>query len=181
MLIVILCPQYTVRNIGGTCDDKNTNTKETTCNPAGECVGAWLNDLCIGKPPCQALSACHAVGECNKANGLCSYPFKKKGSKCNDGDSSTGKRRPINKRFHVLTNQYQLHPTAQTSVDDVCNGEGYCSGVNKCAVVICKPLSDCHVAGKCNKQTGKCSNPKKEKNTKCDDGDFKTGRDCPLK
>jgi hypothetical protein len=45
--------------------------------------------------------------------------------------------------------------------------------------VTCTPLNDCHDIGVCDPGTGKCSDPLKDDNSSCEDGDFCTvGDNC---
>merc|ERR1712037_583967 len=95
------------------------------------------------KTQCKAKSSCHSVGKCNKGDGKCSNPPKKKGVKCDDKNLKT--------------------------VDDQCDGNGVCKCIDKCANVGCQAKNTCYTKGVCNKFTGKCSNPRKKAGASCDD------------
>ena len=49
--------------------------------------------------------------------------------------------------------------------------------INHCEDVVCEALDQCHDVGVCNPVTGECSNPAKEDDTTCDDGDACTQTD----
>merc|ERR1719331_624750 len=68
------------------------------------------------------------------------------------------------------------------TVDDQCDGNGVCKGIDKCANVGCQAKNTCYTKGVCNKFTGKCSNPRKKAGASCDDKDYKTVLDvCDAK
>ncbi len=118
---------------GTPCDDGNGCTKSDTCQ-AGVCVS--------GSPViCAALDACHDIGTCDMATGMCDSPAKPDGAACDDGDRCT------------------LSDTCQT---------GSCVGANP---VICPMPDACHDVGVCDKVSGLCSNSAKADGTTCDDGD----------
>lgn len=48
---------------------------------------------------------------------------------------------------------------------------------SKCAGVTCTPISQCHVAGQCQEDTGLCTNPLMDDGSTCDDGDVTSGQD----
>jgi hypothetical protein len=147
--------KYTEKPNGAKCDDGNKNTINDKCDK-GVCVGTAKVDKCKNKPKCKAQGVCFEVGQCNKGSGQCSNPPKKKGFKCNDGNAKT--------------------------VGDACNGEGVCKGIDKCANVGCQAKDDCHLKGKCNINTGKCSDPRKKAGASCNDKDYKTVEDvCSAK
>ena len=152
----------------------------------GVCVGTAKVDKCKGKPKCKAKGQCFVAGQCNKGTGLCSNPPKKKGTKCNDGNAKTGCVTDWYRRkctFFRITNIQRQHHSrlsyitsdCEPAVEDQCDGKGLCKGIDKCANVGCEALSTCHIKGVCDKNTGKCSNPRKKAGTPCDDKDYKTG------
>ncbi len=66
---------------GAPCDDGDACTQVDACQ-SGVCVG--------GSPVvCTALDACHDVGSCDAATGLCATPAAADGALCDDGDACT--------------------------------------------------------------------------------------------
>jgi len=94
-----------------------------------------------------ALDACHEVGTCDPASGVCSNPAKPEGASCDDGNGCT---------------------TADTCQSGSCTGG---------ALVICSALDPCHAAGACSPATGVCSNPVQPDGTACNDGSACTTTD----
>ncbi|MEZ4311933.1 MAG: DNRLRE domain-containing protein [Polyangiaceae bacterium] len=103
------------------------------------CPGACPPDLCDGVV-CSAQDACHDVGACDPATGLCSNPASPDGKACDDGDACT-----------------------QSST---CQA-GLCAGADP---VVCAASGTCHDAGVCDPLTGACSDPVAADGTPCDDG-----------
>jgi hypothetical protein len=97
---------------------------------------------------CKPSDQCHVAGTCNPATGICSNPSAADGTTCNDGNACT-----------------------QT---DTCQS-GTCVGSNP---IVCTASDICHVAGTCDPDTGRCSNPTAEDGTTCDDGDACTQTDA---
>jgi len=116
----------------------------TACNDGNACTltDSCQSGVCAGSSPvvCTASDACHNVGTCAPATGVCSNPAKPNGSACNDG-------------------------SACTQVDS-CQ-TGVCTGSSP---VVCSPLDQCHTAGVCNPANGACSNPAAVDGTVCSDG-----------
>ena len=67
---------------GASCDDANACTRTDSCR-AGVCQGGPA-------VACGAQDACHDVGVCNTATGLCSNPLRPVGVSCTDGDACNG-------------------------------------------------------------------------------------------
>jgi hypothetical protein len=103
-------------------------------------------DLCAGVT-CTAEDACHNVGVCDPATGLCTSPDAANGTPCDDGDACT-----------------------QT---DTCQA-GACAGANP---VACAASDPCHVAGTCDPATGLCTDPPATDGTACNDGNVCTTND----
>ncbi|MFO0586909.1 MAG: hypothetical protein U0441_05195 [Polyangiaceae bacterium] len=124
---------------GSPCNDGNACTKTDVCQ-----LGA-----CIGTNPvtCTASNACHDVGTCNPATGVCSNPNKADGSPCNDSNACTA--------------------------TDTCQS-GTCIGASP---VVCTASDACHNAGSCIPATGACTNPIKANGTSCSDGNACTQTD----
>jgi len=118
---------------GTACNDGNACTQSDTCQ----------SGVCAGSSPvvCTASDACHDVGTCAPATGVCSNPAKPNGSACTDGSACT--------------------------LVDTCQS-GVCTSGSP---VVCAPLDQCHVTGVCNPANGVCSNPAAADGTVCSDGD----------
>jgi hypothetical protein len=115
----------------------------TPCNDGNACTKSdkCFNQKCVGASPvkCVALSQCHVAGVCNRQTGKCSNPAKRNGLACSDGDACTA--------------------------SDTCQAGKCVPGKG----VKCAALNQCHDAGECNPETGKCSNPTKENGYACND------------
>ncbi len=132
------CSNVAVTN-GTACNDGNACTIGDSCQ-TGACVA--------GTPKtCVAQDACHVVGTCAPATGLCSNPAAANGVSCNDGNACT--------------------------TIDSCQG-GACVGT---APKTCSALDQCHVPGACVPATGVCSNPNAANGTTCTDGNMCTAAD----
>ncbi len=107
---------------------------------------AYTSSLCVGVT-CTPLDACHDVGTCDSATGVCSNPVRADGSACSDGDACTQ--------------------------SDSCQSGTCASGTP----VACAALDSCHVAGTCSPATGLCSNPNAANGTACDDANACTQSD----
>lgn len=103
-------------------------------------------DPCIGFE-CPA-QVCRLEGTCFQ--GECSYELQSPGTACDDGNPNT--------------------------VQDMCREDGTCAGIDLCAGVNCTALSQCHVPGTCDPQTGQCSNPFAQE-IPCDDNNPATDED----
>eukprot|EP01060_Flectonema_neradi_P012431 TRINITY_DN19249_c0_g2_i2.p1 TRINITY_DN19249_c0_g2~~TRINITY_DN19249_c0_g2_i2.p1 ORF type:complete len:3815 (+),score=837.64 TRINITY_DN19249_c0_g2_i2:5278-16722(+) len=186
---------------GTSCSDGDPNTIDDRCI-RGACVGT---DLCV-LVKCEARSTCRTEGTCDPATGTCSDPPAPDGTECDDGDSQTGSDKcysgvcmgivscggsiclPSEPQCHTAScnngrcsqqRKVDLTPCNDgdlSTTTDYCLS-GTCIGVNKCASVVCSPLSMCHEKGFCNPETGECSTPFKAEGTQCDDGDVTTSGD----
>eukprot|EP00756_Hemistasia_phaeocysticola_P012172 Hpha_TRINITY_DN15176_c0_g3::TRINITY_DN15176_c0_g3_i1::g.127723::m.127723 len=148
-----VCSNPTAKQ-GTPCDDANDKTVYDFCDgQTGTCAGI---DLCQGVT-CNARSQCHDAGVCDQQTGACSEPLKAANAVCDDGESRT--------------------------VNDKCDGQGKCVGVNLCLDPTtgknkdCPPVSECFGPGQCDYQTGKCSEPPVAQGTACDDSDMTTKSD----
>lgn len=106
-------------------------------------------DKCAGKS-CPAENDCYEEGTCDKHTGKCVAVMKAGGTSCDDGNSKT--------------------------VDDVCNA-GVCAGRDLCKDVNCDAPSTCHLSGRCDQKTGRCSIKTKKAGASCDDGSKLTDND----
>jgi hypothetical protein len=113
-----LC-NYPSKADGTVCDDGSLCTASDSCR-SGVCTGA-------SQVTCTQLDACHAVGTCDRATGVCSQPSVANGTACSDGSACT-----------------------QT---DTCQS-GVCQAGSK---VACTAIDECHEAGTCDPATGTCS------------------------
>ncbi|MFT7579723.1 MAG: MYXO-CTERM domain-containing protein, partial [Myxococcota bacterium] len=129
------------------CDDGDAQTDDDVCT-AGACAGVPI-PKCEGVV-CAASDACHAIGTCDPATGVCSDPPAADGTTCDDGDAQT--------------------------LDDACTA-GACVGVavSRCEGVVCAASDACHVAGTCDPATGVCSDPPAAEDTPCMDGTCQAG------
>lgn len=159
----VVCQAKSQCHVAGTCNMQTGECSEVLIAEDSACddgdfttahdvckagICAGVN-LCEGKT-CGAATQCHDVGHCDFATGHCIEKLKPGGSSCDDG--------------------------ADDTIGDVCN-LGECSGMNLCAHVTCAPKDDCHEAGSCDIQTGKCSEVAKADESSCDDGDEDTEGD----
>lgn len=133
------CPTDAKATNGTTCSDSNLCTAGDSCQ-AGVCA----SDAPVS---CTAQSACHDVGVCSPATGLCSNPVKPAGSPCDDADLCT--------------------------TGDTCQAGTCAPGVPRS----CVASDQCHVAGVCVPAMGACTNPAKPNGSTCDDGDACTMTD----
>ena len=102
-------------------------------------------DLCIGVT-CTAAAQCYVAGECIR--GVCSNPIDF-GASCDDRNL--------------------------TSINDQCNANGECIGLDPCEGVEC-PETNCFLAGQC--LLGDCiPGAQKPPQTDCDDGILRTSFD----
>jgi cysteine-rich repeat protein len=124
---------------GTVCNDGNACTQTDQCQ-SGSCIGS-------NPVVCTALDACHAIGVCDQATGLCSNPNQPDNTACNDSNACT------------QTDQCQA---------------GSCVGSNP---VICTALNACHTVGVCDQATGLCSNPVQPEGTACNDNNLCTQQD----
>ena len=124
----------------------------TACSDGNECTqkDVCKSGSCAGSDPvvCAALDQCHVAGKCDTGTGVCTDPKEQDGVVCDDSNACT-----------------------QT---DTCQG-GSCSGRDP---VVCAALDQCHVAGKCDKTTGVCTDPLAGDGTGCDDADACTQTDA---
>ncbi len=74
-------PTHPAKANGAFCDDGSACTQGDSCQ-AGVCAGGTTLR-------CIALDACHVVGACDAATGVCSNPSVPDGLTCDDGESCT--------------------------------------------------------------------------------------------
>ncbi len=141
------CSQAAGASQNGQCSLLSGNP----CNDGDACSQSDIcqSGTCTGSNPviCAALDACHDIGICDPATGLCSQPNKADQTPCDDGDACT-----------------QI---------DTCQS-GLCTGGSP---VVCAALDNCHVAGVCDPMTGVCDQPIKADGDPCDDANGCTESD----
>lgn len=114
----------------------------TTANDAcREGVCQGVN-LCANKQ-CPGENQCYDEGTCDVQTGQCVPHMKSGGAACDDGNDNT--------------------------IGDTCQA-GVCSGRDMCANVACDAPDTCHLSGRCDPQTGRCSVVAKGDGSTCDDG-----------
>eukprot|EP01060_Flectonema_neradi_P009436 TRINITY_DN1671_c2_g3_i1.p1 TRINITY_DN1671_c2_g3~~TRINITY_DN1671_c2_g3_i1.p1 ORF type:complete len:6512 (+),score=1571.45 TRINITY_DN1671_c2_g3_i1:146-19681(+) len=178
---------------GTSCDDGDPTTHKDQCYQ-GTCLGTLK---CLGVV-CTASDQCHLSGTCDPTTGLCSDPVSPSGQSCNDGDTFTtndkcdgmgncvgelpcGPCQPSERQCHIARcdnfntcteiirpNNVPCNDGDIESFNDRCV-DGTCKGTLLCDGVVCQ-ADQCHEVGVCDPATGRCSNPVKVDNTKCDDG-----------
>jgi len=104
--------------VGTPCDDGNLCTTGETCGATGTCGGGTAT-VCLAP-----ANACHLVGVCTPATGICSTLVAAKGAPCEDGNKCT--------------------------MGDTCDGAGACTAGTS---VVC-PTDACHLPGTCEPATG---------------------------
>ena len=153
----IACPAPDQCHQAGVCDPATGHCSNppkadgTACNDANACtrVDTCSQGVCSGANPlvCTAGDQCHDAGACDPKSGLCSNPPKPDGATCDDGNACTR--------------------------SDRCTA-GACTVGDP---VVCTAPDDCHEAGVCDHETGRCSNPPRPDGTECDDGNACTRTD----
>src|SRR5438552_7354294 len=179
---------------GTPCDDGNACTRSDTCT-AGTCTGT-------DAIACTAPDQCHQAGVCDPATGHCSNPPKADGTACNDANACT---RVDTCSQGVCSGANPLVCTAGDQCHDAgacdpksglcsnppkpdgatCDDGNACTRSDRCTAgactvgdpVVCTPPDDCHEAGVCDHETGRCSNPPRPDGTECDDGNACTRTD----
>ena len=122
------CSASDACHVVGTCDPATGNcsnpaaTDGTACDDANACTltDACVSGACTGSSPvvCAASDACHDVGTCDPATGLCSDPARPEGSACSDACTANG----------ACQNAVCAGPdTVVCSPSDVCHVAGTCN------------------------------------------------------
>ena len=136
--------------VGGRCTHP-TAPDGHPCDDDNLCTqtDTCIDGVCVGSNPkeCQVEDPCRDSGACNPATGLCDLAALPEGAPCDDGNACT-------------QNDYCRNST--------------CTGENP---VICTASDQCHLAGTCNPVTGKCTNPKVQDGTACNDDNLCTQTD----
>lgn len=124
--------EYRAKKAGVACDDGELCTVNDTCDGAGQCSSGTA--FVCDQPPSQ----CHeARGTC--ANNTCSYPLKRTGTSCNDGNACTE--------------------------SDKCGDTGVCAGTAKACN---SPPDQCYQQqGTCTASSGACVYPPQPNGTSC--------------
>jgi hypothetical protein len=141
-----------------TLEDQNTQTKcfrravDTAFSNRSTLLiaQARCENLCQGVVcPTSVANQCHLAGSCTPETGECSQPFKAAETECDDGNDTT--------------------------VHDVCSGEGQCVGQNLCTNHTCH--GNACTTTECVPSTGACSNSFLFVGTDCNDENDATADD----
>ena len=104
-----------------------------------------VSGACTGTNLCADVTcegrACFGPGTCNFTTGECEYTPLAVGAPCDDMVPHT--------------------------INDTCNADAQCAGLDLCAGVDCPPLSPCHLPGVCQFETGECTTPLAANGTAC--------------
>jgi MYXO-CTERM domain-containing protein len=164
------------------CDDGNE------CSTGDRCLDG--NCKSTGGLPCDDSNAC-TQNTCNPLANTCLYPDEDNGtpcvhtnkcvqnSTCQNGGCSAGVAIVCDDANPCTTNAcdpaigcvFEADDEATCSDGDACTSDDACS--NKvCAgtPVACAALDECHVAGTCDPETGKCDDPRADDGTECNEG-----------
>eukprot|EP01065_Artemidia_motanka_P052031 TRINITY_DN929_c3_g1_i2.p1 TRINITY_DN929_c3_g1~~TRINITY_DN929_c3_g1_i2.p1 ORF type:complete len:2620 (+),score=805.34 TRINITY_DN929_c3_g1_i2:73-7932(+) len=185
---------------GARCDDGNADTVGDEC----------VRGVCSGRKRCGGQICnvatdlqCSTVG-CDPESGACKRQDKEDGVRCDDGDSASTDDRcwcgqcladspcagveceprecQVTGGCNTCTGKclYSWAPAGSpcTSVPFGVCGSGGCR--SRCEGVTCDPPSQCHLAGVCDAQTGRCRDRMSSNGTACDDGNPLTFDDACL-
>ncbi len=161
---------------GHVCDDKNKCTTGDACAD-GICVGSAI--------VCAPLDQCHEGGSCDPQTGICSTPFKRKGSPCSDGnvctqiDTCDGAGACVGDPTSIPTCD-----DGNPCTEDTCVSPGGCQHVPghkgaPCRDPVCTGAGCCDVADTCDGISAQCIDQKVQSGTACqDDGNPCTADIC---
>lgn len=186
------------------CDDGRSCTSGDRC-VSGACAPVAIDCACGSDADCSPLDQCHAQGTCDLATGKCSAPAKPEGTSCNDGSfctrqdvcvagTCTGTNPIICAAFDQCHRAGACDPATGECSNPAqpestpCDDQDACTTGEEChgglcgrpaSTIACSPSNQCHDAGRCDPQTGICSNPAKPDLTACDDHNAcTTGETC---
>ncbi|MBI4508100.1 MAG: hypothetical protein HY698_00595 [Deltaproteobacteria bacterium] len=189
----------------GTCSNP-AKPNGTACNDGSKCTqtDTCQSGSCTGSNPvtCTASDQCHEVGSCDPTTGACSNPAKTDGASCNDGNKctrtdtcQTGACKGSDTVTCTASDQCHAAGICDPATGACsspaqrdgtpCNDENKCTRTDTCQAgtckgsdtVTCAASDQCHTEGTCDPATGTCSNPAKENNVACDDGNACTRSD----
>ncbi|GIW44187.1 MAG: hypothetical protein KatS3mg077_1469 [Candidatus Binatia bacterium] len=174
---------------------------DADCRDGNLCTEDRCGDdgLCVFTPKtCEALSACHDIGVCDPATGLCSNPPKPDGATCDDGNLCTEDDRctsgTCSGRLVECSGTDGCHdPGACNPATGLCpnprpdgtpcSDGNLCTENDRCRAsrchgepIDCSLADGCHDAGECNPETGLCPNPRPD-GSPCDDANLCTRND----
>jgi hypothetical protein len=183
---------------GTACDDGESCTTGDACE-AGACVGEAV--VCDDGLACSVDSCDQTSGSCASDTTGCSCTSNQE---CDDGNACNGEE-VCDAGSHLcqlgpaVVCPASTDPCLQNVCDagsgacelqpvmdgTACNDASACTGTDTCQdglcvgsdPVVCTALSQCHLAGTCDKITGACSNPEKPASSSCDDGNACTPND----
>ena len=156
-----------------TCDDGLSCSIDSCDKKSGACAADMSACTCVKDADCDDGNACNGQETCGAAK------------LCQAGAAvvcATSSDACLNNVCVAETGACEPEPVSDGAVcddADACTTSDTCqAGVCKGAEpVVCAPLSQCHLAGTCDKITGACSNPEKPKNSSCNDGNACTATD----
>lgn len=166
------------------CNDRNECTQGDVCNQ-GSCVGT-------SGMPCQDSNPC-TINGCNPNTNLCFFGNFEEvdtpclapnkclvNTRCNAEGQCTGVEKDCNDNnpcttddCNPTTGQCTFQPLDQVE----CNDDSVCTQNDRCESgqcvgdpIECAALDDCHAPGKCDDETGLCSDPRLPRGTECASG-----------
>jgi hypothetical protein len=156
------------------CDDGLTCSLDSCDDTSGACAADMAKCSCVTDADCQDGNACNGVEKCDPTEKLCKLgtavvcPASTDPCQVNQCDAGTGACEPKPVEDGLACDDSNACTTVDTCQAGVCQGA---------SPVVCAALSQCHLAGTCDKVTGHCSNPEKPKNSACNDGNACTATD----
>ena len=176
------------------CDDGDVNTQGDVC----------IAGVCRPQNSCHCpVSECTTTGACGPYESFCNVRAINDGVQCNGGAGRCvrGDCIAIAQCAGVSYTPQQCHAAHcrngefaefclplgtvcsdanHRTINDTCQATPTglaCIGIDLCAGVVCHPLSQCHLPGRCNVLTGRCDPIRKADGLACDDNDATTATD----
>ncbi|HEX2873920.1 MAG TPA: MYXO-CTERM sorting domain-containing protein [Polyangiaceae bacterium] len=140
---------------GKTCADDTNPCTVATCDPANQVCGQSNDDSL----KCQ-VDKCHEITQC--ANGVCPT-----GAPIDCADTNPCTKDACDPATGCT---HEPDDTATCTDTDLCTESTSCKA-GKCVGVatVCEPVSDCHLAGTCNPNSGFCDAPRAPVGKDCND------------
>jgi|GEM_PF-2009916 len=156
-----------------TCDDGLTCSVDACDEASGACTADMAACSCVDDADCQDGNVCNGQETCG-ADELCRagtpVVCPASGDACSKSvcvaETGACEAEPV-------TDGAPCDDLDACTTRDTCQA-GACAGTSP---VVCTALSQCHLPGTCDKNTGACSNPEKPKNSSCNDGNACTATD----